>query len=319
MLPFINLGFVKIPSYTLMLVVGVLAYAINLLITLKKEGKSPIVIEKAIIVSVLAFAVMGLTAFLFNSLFHSIEEGRLVFGGITWAGGVVGSFPAFVILTHFIIKEERGNEINFFSLVVPGIVLGHAFGRIGCFLAGCCHGAITNSVFGVVFPVGSLAYETYPNTITHDGSFPVLPTQLFEAVFEFLLYAFMLIFRRKFKFNNAEIYLIAYGVFRFGLEFLRGDDRGATGLLLSPSQILSILLVITGVLIILFNRKLIFKKLYLKTELWREQVANGVFNKTESPNAVYLQDLDGLFTLYQKGAITKEEYETKKKEILEKL
>ena len=52
-----------------------------------------------------------------------------------------------------------------------------------------------------------------------------------------------------------------------------------------------------------------FKKLYAKTELWREQVANGVFNKTESPNAVYLQDLDGLFTLYQKGAITKEEYE----------
>ena len=264
MLPFINLGFIKIPSYTLMLVVGVVSYATYLLVTLKKEGKSKQVIEKALLVSVLAFAVMGVTAFLFNSLFHSIEQGKLVMGGITWAGGVVGAFPAFVILTHFIIKEERGNEINFFSLLVPGIVLGHAFGRIGCFMAGCCFGTITDSPLGVVFPVGSLAYDKYPNTLTHDGSFPVLPTQLFEAIFEFLLFGFMILTKRKFKYNGAEIYLIVYGAFRFILEFWRGDDRGATGLTLSPSQFLSIVLIITGVLIILFKKKVIFKKLYLE-------------------------------------------------------
>ncbi|MBO5712746.1 MAG: prolipoprotein diacylglyceryl transferase [Clostridia bacterium] len=319
MLPYIDLGFIKIPSYTLMLVVGVIAYALYTYFTLKKEGKDIRVIEKAFIVSILAFAVMGITAFLFNSLFHSIEEGRLVLGGITWAGGVVGAFPAFVILTHFIIKEEKGSEIEFFSLVVPGIVLGHAFGRIGCFLAGCCYGNIAPDAFGVVFPAGSLAAHAHHGNLSTEPSWPVYPTQLYEAVFEFLLFAFMVVFKRKFKCSNAEIYLIAYGTFRFGLEFLRGDDRGSTGLLLSPSQILSVLLVVTGVLIILFKRKVIFKNLNDKLALWREQVATGYLYKVESQSTVYLNDLDKLFTLYKKGAITEEEYLAKKNDILTKL
>ena len=220
MMPYINLGFIKLPSYTTMMVLGVIAYVLNLIITFKVEKKSVETLKKAISVSIIAFAVMGITAFIFDSLFHSIEEGRLVYGGITWAGGVVGAFPAFVILTHYAITEERGNEIEFFSLVVPGIVLGHAFGRIGCFLAGCCYGGVTESWLGVVYPTGSLAAKQYPNTLTGIGSFPVLPTQLFEAVFEILLFLFMTIFRKKFKYNNAEIYLIAYGIFRFFLEFL---------------------------------------------------------------------------------------------------
>ena len=134
-----------------MLVLGVIAYAIHMYFSLKKDGKSVFVIEKSISVSIISFAVMGLFAFLFNSLFHSIEEGRIVLGGITWAGGVVGAFPAFVIITHLLIKEERGNEINFFSLVVPGIVLGHAFGRIGCFMAGCCYGKEVDGFLSVIF------------------------------------------------------------------------------------------------------------------------------------------------------------------------
>ncbi len=322
MLPFFDLGFIKIPSYPLMLVLGVIAYAINLVLILKKEGKEPPVINKALTVSLFAFAVMGITAFIFDSIFHSIEVGYLVFGGITWAGGVVGSFPAFVILTHYFIKEERGSEIEFFSLVVPGIVLGHAFGRIGCFLGGCCFGGITESSLGVVFPTGSPAAQTYPNTITGEGSFPVLPTQLFEAGFELLLYLFMMIFRKKFKYNNAEIYLISYGIFRFMLEFLRGDSRGATCFFISPSQFLSIILIITGVLIILFKKRLVFTSLYDKLSLWREQVKNGVYNaptNVESKNAEIYKEIELLHGLYQKGILTEEEYQSKKAELLNKI
>ena len=171
----------------------------------------------------------------------------------------------------------------------------------------------------MVFPAGSLAAQEHLGIGSTLPSHPVLPTQLFEAIFEFLLFAFMVIFRRKFKYSNAEIYLISYGIFRFILEFWRGDDRGSTGLFFSPSQILSIVLVITGVLIILFKRKVIFKKLYAKLDLWREQVATGYYNKPESPNAVYLNDLDSLYNLYKKGAITEEEYLEKKDNLLNKL
>ncbi len=304
-----------------MMFIGVIAYLVHLVVVLKKEGKERKVIDKALLVSALAFAVMGITAFLFNSLFHSIEEGRLVLGGITWAGGVVGAFPAFVVLTHYLIKEERGKEMEFFSLLVPGIVLGHAFGRIGCFLGGCCFGQVTESCFGVVFPNGSLAAELYPNTLTHEGSFPVLPTQLFEAVFEFLLFAVMLIFRKKWKYANAEIYLAAYGVYRFLLEFLRGDDRGATGLILSPSQLLCLLMVVTAVLIVLFKRGAVFKKLREKTLFWQEQVQNGAYEKQTLPTekTEAFQELEMLFDLYKKGVLTEEEYAEKKTEILKRI
>ena len=238
MLPFINLGFIKIPSYTLMLVVGVVSYATYLLVTLKKEGKSKQVIEKALLVSVLAFAVMGVTAFLFNSLFHSIEQGKLVMGGITWAGGVVGAFPAFVILTHFIIKEERGNEINFFSLLVPGIVLGHAFGRIGCFMDGCCYGITTGTFLDMYFP--SIAKS-------------VLPTQLYECIFLFALYYVM----TKRDVHSLQIYCFGYGAFRFLIEFLRGDiARGEFVPGMSPAQFISILLVVTGIVLTIFWDKI---------------------------------------------------------------
>lgn len=321
MYPYIDLGFIKIPSYSLMMFVGVVAYLVHLFVTLKKENKDKKTIDKAVFVSALAFAVMGITAFLFNSLFHSIEEGRLVLGGITWAGGVVGAFPAFVVLTHFLIKEERGKEIEFFSLLVPGIVLGHAFGRIGCFLGGCCFGQVTESCFGVVFPNGSLAAELYPNTLTNNGSFPVLPTQLFEAAFEFLLFAVMLIFRKKWKYANAEIYLCAYGIFRFGLEFLRGDERGSTGLFLSPSQLLCLLMVATAALIVLFKRGIVFKGLKAKTAFWQEQVQNGAYEKQtlSTEKTEVFQTLDKLFDLYKKGVLTEEEYAEKKAELLKRL
>lgn len=321
MYPIIDLGFIKIPSYSLMMFVGVVAYVVYLFVALKKEGKSQKVIDKSMFVSALAFAVMGITAFLFNSLFHSIEEGRLVLGGITWAGGVVGAFPAFVVLTHYLIKEERGKEIEFFSLIVPGIVLGHAFGRIGCFLGGCCFGQVTESWLGVVFPNGSLAEQLYPNTITHEGSFPVLPTQLFEAGFEFLLFAVMLIFRKKWKYAHAEIYLFSYGIFRFGLEFLRGDDRGATGFVLSPSQLLCLLMVATAVLIVLFKRGVVFKGLKAKTLFWQEQALSGAYDKKtlSAEKTEVFQTLDKLFDLYQKGVLTEEEYAAKKVELLQRL
>ena len=132
----------------------------------------------------------------------------------------------------------------------------------------------------------------------------------------------MMIFRKKFKYNNAEIYLISYGIFRFMLEFLRGDSRGATCFYISPSQFLSIILIITGVLIILFKKRLVFTSLYDKLSLWREQVKNGVYNaptNVESKNAEIYKEIELLHGLYQKGIITEEEYQTKKAELLNKI
>ena len=306
-----------------MVFLGLVAFAVYALIILKKEKKEKGVIVKTMLVAGLSFVVMYFSAAIFDAIFHSIQEGMLVFGGITWEGGVIGGFTAFLLLSHWLVKKERGNEISLFSLIIPGLVLAHAFGRMGCFLGGCCFGNVTEGPLGVVFPTGSPAAETYPNTLTHIGSFPVLPTQLFEVVFEVLLFIVMLVFRKRLRDKNLAIYLVFYGIFRFILEFWRGDDRGATGFFLSPSQLMSIFLLIVGVCIYLLQKGILFKKLSAKMEIWREKAKNGDYDKKEyalSPEkAEIFKQVEALYALKNAGAITEEEYEEKKKQLLDKI
>lgn len=326
--------------YATMVVIGAIAYLLYYkLVVVRREGIERATDNRLIFVSILGFATLGVSAFIMNSIFHSIEEGRIVFGGITWLGGVIGCIPAVYCFIHFLVPKEKGNALNRFSTMMPGLVLAHGFGRIGCFLGGCCYGARTDSFLGVVFPAGSSAGRQYPNTlaegvvkkVTHANgtveevlqypSLPVLPTQLFEAAFAFILFAVMLIFYKKFKHINVEIYCFAYGTFRFILEFFRGDDRGGTGFTLSPSQLMSLIIIVGATLLILYKKNIIFKKLYAKCEGWREEAktlpASGtaLFTRRQTPT----ESIRELHKLMEDGIITKEEFESKKKELMKRL
>ena len=135
---------------------------------------------------------------------------------------------------------HKKNLMFFLNIIIIGIVIAHSLGRVGCFLAGCCYGKETTSILGVTFPKGSTAYFLLgPN---HS----VLPTQLIEAVFLFLLVIVLLIIKK----HQVVTYLFSYGIFRFILEFFRGDDRGSL-FILSPSQWLSIGLIITGIILLI--------------------------------------------------------------------
>ncbi len=234
-------------SYPLMLFVGLVAFFLwGYIVLARVEKEREETLYKTTLVSIPAIGLLALAAFLLNSLFHSIEEGRISFGGITWAGGVLGGFLAFPLLTHLFVKEKRGEEIAHFSHLVPGIVLGHAFGRVGCFLAGCCYGTPTGFL-GVVYPPLSLPAQAYPDMVNTGYSLPLLPTQLFEAGFELLLFVVMVVFYRRLRDHNVSVYLVAYGIFRFVLELFRGDNRGDTGFFLTPSQLLSVVFIIAGI------------------------------------------------------------------------
>ena len=221
--------------YSLMIAIGVVFGGLYFfLVTFKEEKCSELTLKRLFISIILSAILLVVGAALFDSLFHSIEEGELVIGGITWLGGVVVAFPAFVLLSNLLIPDAKGRAMKFVSLLIPSIVLAHAFGRIGCFCGGCCYGKVTDSIFGVKFPFLDEK---------------VLPTQLFESIFDLILFAVMAVFRKKIKYHNFEIYFIAYGTFRFFIEFLRGDDRGATNSLLSPAQLLSIGIIVSGIII----------------------------------------------------------------------
>lgn len=252
MYPHIHIGPLHIPGFALMVGIGIAAFFLwTLTVLIKIEHKDRRYVLKILAIAALSLGALFLSALLLNSLFHSIKQGYPVLGGITWEGGVLGGLTAFLLLTRILVKSERGNEVRLLSALMPGLVLAHGFGRVGCFFGGCCFGRLTESPLGVCFPTGSPAAALYPNTLTGSGSFPVLPTQLFEAVFELLLFLLMLLLYKRLCHHYLSLYLTAYGIFRFVLEFWRGDNRGATGLPISPSQLMSIVLVGWGVVLLL--------------------------------------------------------------------
>ena len=255
MCPIINIGVFHIPSYSLMVFLGAVLFTVSTILIIERGlGMAQSVTNRLLIISAAGFAVMALSALFFNSVFHSIEEGRLVIGGITWLGGVLGSFPVSVLLVKKFCPVAKGKSLTYFGYLIPGLTLAHALGRVGCFLGGCCYGMVTDSFLGVRFPQGSEAESRFPDELL-GTSLPLLPTQLIEAVFDILLFLVMVIFIKRLSKRYLEMYCISYGVFRFILEFFRADDRGSVGTVLTPSQAMSILLIVAGVIIIVFKAR----------------------------------------------------------------
>jgi phosphatidylglycerol:prolipoprotein diacylglycerol transferase len=137
----------------------------------------------------------------------------------------------------------RKNKLDFFEvtdILVPSILLFFTFGRIGCFFAGCCYGCIAD--WGIALP-------------SH-GIEPLIPVQLFEAGFTFLVMIAVLVFRPERKCTGAllPLYLIVYAIGRFVLEFFRGDiGRGV--FILSTSQWISLLILPAGVILLRWIKK----------------------------------------------------------------
>lgn len=154
-------------------------------------------------------------------------QGFVVFGGIIGA----------MITLYVYCKIKKLDLAVYLDLMVPSVALAQAFGRIGCFLAGCCYGRETDSCLGVVFTNSPFA----PNGVK------LLPTQLFMAAGDFLLMVILLIYSRKerIKGRTAALYIILYSMGRFVLEFLRNDNRGTVGVL-STSQFIGIFMAIGG-------------------------------------------------------------------------
>lgn len=170
--------------------------------------------------------------YLHPSILLDLPNGFVVFGGLI--GG---------ILTGYLYcRIKKVDFIEYFDLVVPSIALAQGFGRIGCFLAGCCYGRETNSSLGIVFKDSLYA----PNGVR------LIPTQIISSIGDFLIVIILLFYARRKRQNGklAGLYLILYSVGRFFIEMLRDDPRGFIGIL-SSSQIISIFTLIFG--LFLFN------------------------------------------------------------------
>jgi len=161
-------------------------------------------------------------------------------GGV-FSGGLIGGFAA----AAWFIRKHHMPALATCDAFAPGLALGHALGRVGCFAAGCCYGKPTTHFWGVVFtnPLAATLVGTPLNQRLE-------PTQLFESAVEVANFFILtwLLKRRKFDGQVVAAFFMLYGVARFFLEFLRDDPgRGEVfGGAMTGTQLIAIGLVITG-------------------------------------------------------------------------
>ena len=244
-----NILGVSVDLYTICFLVGIIACLVFTIIAMKKCGYSSTARDTIIIIGIFSILIGLLSAALFQAFYNLIAGKGFKFEGMTFIGGLIGGVIAFVGLYFLYVyvinprlkeksffKSDMNKGIWYLLRIAPiSITIAHGFGRIGCFFAGCCYGKPTEAWYGIQFP----GLHT-----------KVIPTQLFEAVFLFILSAVMivLLFVIHFKYNMF-VYLISYGIWRFVIEYFRGDYRGSLIPGLSPSQFWSIIMVIGGIAI----------------------------------------------------------------------
>lgn len=226
-----------IDSYSLMMIIGIIG-AFTLFYLYNKNRTSIKYILDILIVACIAIGFGLVGAIFFQWIFDLLKGDSNPELSMTFYVGLVFGVISFLIIYKLFIfkKHPKANIIKNVYVIAPAsITIAHGIGRIGCFLAGCCYGIETNSIFGVVFP-----------GMTN----PVYPTQLFEASFLITLSIILFfIAHKKESTITMPIYLISYGIFRFLIEFIRGDDRGGTILLMSPAQFISVFITITGIVL----------------------------------------------------------------------
>lgn len=245
MFPHIHIGSLDIPTFGLMMMLGMLA-AFALIYANRKR----IPYSEDDLVTMALYAIIG--GFIGSKLLYWIVEfdriladphfllETLTAGFVFYGALILGSLSVW-----FFTRRKKQCFFAYADLVMPAFILAQGFGRIGCFCAGCCYGAPTASALGVVYPAGSSA----------PAGIPLLPTQLFESAFCFLFAAVLTVLLRKQKRYGLTtgVYLVGYGVWRFVIEFFRSDDRGAVGAL-STSQFIGIFIILAGIALLLLVR-----------------------------------------------------------------
>lgn len=246
-----SIGGLTIHGYGLMIGLGIIAAYMMSEFRAKKKG-----LDSEPMISIALWGVVGglicAKLLYYITTFDEILEdpsrlldfgdGFVVYGGII--GGIVGGW--------LYTRIRKLSFLKYFDLVMPAVALAQGFGRIGCFLAGCCYGLQMESPISIVFTHSDFA----PNGV------PLLPTQLISSGLDFLHCLILLYAAKKCKHDGqvSALYLIFYSIGRFGLEYLRGDlIRGTVGTL-STSQFISLFVLIVGILLFVVSPKLTKKE-----------------------------------------------------------
>jgi len=174
--------------------------------------------------------------------FHNPREllSILQSGGVFY-GGLLGALP----VAWWYARRHALSGWRTADVLAPGVALGQAIGRLGCFAAGCCYGKVCDRPWAVTFHD---AYAT--RAVGTPLEVPLHPTQLYESAAALLIFFGLLWLsgRKRFEGQVALVYLVFYAATRFVIEFYRGDAARGTVFhgLLSTSQFIAILVAVAA-------------------------------------------------------------------------
>jgi phosphatidylglycerol:prolipoprotein diacylglycerol transferase len=248
----LKIGPLIVHTYGFMMAVGVGVALWFIYVQAKKAGlDAPLLLDAAFYTIIVSLIGAKLILFLGNislylssprELFSLARSGGVFQGGLTFG----------VIFALWYFHKRKIPTWRAADLVGPALALGHGFGRIGCFSAGCCYGSECSVPWSVVFK------SEYAHELTGIPLYVHLhPVQLYEAALNFLNFAVLFFILKKKRFDGQvfSLYIINYSIIRFFTEYFRGDHpdkayfmRGATALAsLSYPQAFCILGVLGGI------------------------------------------------------------------------
>lgn len=238
-----SIGPFTIYGYGLMIAIGIIAAYLTGEYRAKKNQLDADRVFSIVIWSVVGGLLGAKVLYFITQIKEIMNNPRLlldVTDGFVVYGGIIGG----ILSAMLYCKVKKLPFLKYFDLLMPSVALAQGFGRIGCFLAGCCYGKETTSHLSVVFPAGGLA----------PVGVHLHPTQLYSAAFDVLLALFLLWLSKKNKKSGVifSMYLILYSIGRFIVEYFRGDPRGNVSML-STSQFIAIFILVLGISVLVLQ------------------------------------------------------------------
>ena len=214
-----SIGSFRLYSYGLFIAIGLL----SAIWISKRLARSIPIAEEAVsdfYFVILVCSIVGARALYVFISFDSYRSNLIDIFKI-WNGGLVffGGFCLSVLGGLAYVRIKKLPLWKTADIIAPGIALGHAIGRIGCLMAGCCHGKECTLPFAISF--------THPESLA-PLNIPLHPTQIYAVISNFFIFVVLLFIYKRRKFDGMVflIYIMFYSFMRSIIEFFRGDFRG---------------------------------------------------------------------------------------------
>jgi phosphatidylglycerol---prolipoprotein diacylglyceryl transferase len=237
----ITVGPLTVHTYGLMIAIGFLAGLFVAVKTGRRNGIDSqkimdmgfLLIISGVIGSRITYVLMNFSEYSGNP----IRMFKLWEGGLVFSGGLLTA----IVAAWFYLRHHKLNLWQAFDVWAPAVAIGQAFGRIGCFMAGCCYGRESHGFCAVTF--------TNPKSIAPLNT-PLYPTQLFDSLSNFIIFGILMLLSARKKFQGQVIlwFLIMHSTARLVIEKFRGDDRGIfLGTNWTVTQFLAIVILLSSI------------------------------------------------------------------------